>query len=324
MDDLIKCNVCERFKDETHYLEVDSLFLKRGKLPFCNECLGRLLEKNDYSWDFVDKLCQFCDLPFLPKEFEAAKQYNGRNLVFPAYVRRIRGMEYDDGDRLDWRYYYEQYKELEESGRLIDELPGLSDERRRELAKKWGPNYDDEALEYLEELYEGLLLTQNVNGTLQTDRAYKICKISYELDCRIRAGEDFDKMLSSYDKLTKIAEFTPKNVKDASDFESMGELVKWLEKGGFKNHYYDDVTRDVVDESIKNIQSWNQRLYTNESGIGDEINRRIESLRAANELENYYDLNTENTDFDEYEKEGYDSLMEEPEEFAADIEEDKY
>jgi len=322
MDDLIKCSVCAKFKDESHYTQVNSLFLRKGQLPFCNECIGRLLEKNNYSWDFVDKLCQFCDIPFLPKEFETAKQYNGRNNIFPAYVRVFKTKTYDE-QGVDWKGWHDTYKELEDSGRLVENLPGLAEARRRELQKKWGPNYDDEALEYLEELYEGLLLTQNVNGTLQTDRAYKICKISYELDCRIRAGEDFDKMLTSYDKLTKIAEFTPKNVKDASDFESMGELVKWLEKGGFKNHYYDDVSRDVVDETIKNIQSWNQRLYTNESGIGDEINKRIESLRAASELENYYDLNTDNNDFDEYEKEGYDKLMEE-EEFEAEISEDKY
>lgn len=69
-------------------------------------------------------------------------------------------------------------------------------------------------------------MTQNINGDLQHDQAIKICKISYELDCRIREGADFDKMLSSYDKLIKTAEFTPKNVKNASDFESVGELCK--------------------------------------------------------------------------------------------------
>lgn len=69
-------------------------------------------------------------------------------------------------------------------------------------------------------------MTQNISGALQADQAIKICKISYELDCRIREGTDFDKMLTAYDKLVKTAEFTPKNVKNASDFESVGELCK--------------------------------------------------------------------------------------------------
>jgi hypothetical protein len=81
--------------------------------------------------------------------------------------------------------------------------------------------------------------------------------ISLELESRIRAGADFDKLLSSYDKLVKVAEFTPKNAKNANDFDSVGELIKWLEKRGWKNKFYDGVTRDVIDETIKNIQNYN-------------------------------------------------------------------
>jgi len=81
--------------------------------------------------------------------------------------------------------------------------------------------------------------------------------ISLELESRIRAGADFDKLLTSYDKLVKVAEFTPKNAKNASDFDSVGELFRWLEKRGWKNKFFDGVTRDIVDETIKNIQSYN-------------------------------------------------------------------
>jgi len=80
-----------------------------------------------------------------------------------------------------------------------------------------------------------------------------LCMISYELEQRIRNGEEFDKLLASYDKLVKVAEFTPKNAKNASDFDSTGELWRWLEKRGWKNKFYDNVTRDIVDETIKNI-----------------------------------------------------------------------
>jgi hypothetical protein len=59
--------------------------------------------------------------------------------------------------------------------------------------------------------------------------------------------------LTSYDKLVKTAEFTPKNVKNINDFDSVGELIKWLEKKGWHNTFYDNVTRDVVDETMKNI-----------------------------------------------------------------------
>ena len=85
------------------------------------------------------------------------------------------------------------------------ELPLIDEERRKRMVAKWGPGYDDEDIIYLENLFNGLTTTQNVNGALQTDQALKICKISLEIDSRIREGSDYDKLLTSYDKLVKIA-----------------------------------------------------------------------------------------------------------------------
>jgi hypothetical protein len=164
-------------------------------------------------------------------------------------------------------------------------LPGLADEKRKTLKAKWGANYDDEALEYLNNLYLGLLSTQNINGKLQMDQAEKICKMSYEIDRRIAEGTDFDKLLSSYDKLVKAAEFTPKNVKNINDFDTFGEAAKWMEKNGWKNTFYDKVTRDIVDETLKNYQNFVQRLYTNESSVPEEVTRRLEALKATAEIE---------------------------------------
>lgn len=78
------------------------------------------------------------------------------------------------------------------------------------------------------------------------------------------------------------------------------ELALWLEKRGFVNKYYDGATRDVIDETLKNIQSYNQRLYVNESSIGEEITARINALKVSEQTENYYDTNKE-YDLDEYE-----------------------
>ena len=218
---------------------------------------------------------------------------------------------------LDWGAYFEEFKRLRDRGELGRQLPEVNEEERREQRLRWGHNYDDEALDYLDSLYNGLLSTQNVNGSLQGDQAIKLCKISYEIDQRIAEGSDFDKLLSSYDKLVKIAEFTPKNVKNLNDFDTCGELVRWLEKKGWHNRFYDDVTRDIVDETIKNIQSFNQRLYVNESGIGDEITHRIENLNSIQKLENYYDTDVQ-FDKDSYENVGYEDLFED-EEFEADV-----
>ena len=311
-----KCVHCGQMKDSFSFLRTKSFMYPNGYVDVCVDCLGKILEEANFDWNMMDKICQYLDIPFEIERFEELRRTNSAADLLKAYNLIYFSEEYDN---IDWKSYQEAYKELEAAGALEDAVPGLAEEKRHRLQEKWGFNYDDEALIYLENLYDGLLLTQNINGALQGDQAIKICKISYEIDCRIREGADFDKLLASYDKLVKTGEFTPKNVKNASDFESMGELCRWLEKRGFVNPFYDGETRDVVDETIKNIQSWNQRLYTNESGIGDEITQRIQALKTAAELESYYDLNEENTDFDNYENEGFEQLFQN-DEFEAELE----
>ena len=307
------CSICGGTFGPEGFIKTKSLFYPDGYLPMCADCIKQLLIEHDFDWDLVDKLCRYTDIPFIPAEFERLHESNGDN-VFQVYADVFLSSEFEG---LGWKQYYEEFLRLKEKGHIEDELPILKEEKRKQLKEKWGSNYDDEELQYLENLLDGLLQTQNISGALQFDQALKICKISLNLDSKIREGADFDKLMGSYDKLVKTAEFTPKNVKNASDFESTGELIKWLEKRGFKSKFYDNVTRDIVDETIKNIQSYNQRLYTNESGIGDEITRRIEALKTIKDLENYYDVGKE-YDLDEFENDGYEELMKN-EEFVADV-----
>ena len=316
------CARCKENQSVSNFIPTKSWFYPDGYLPVCADCIKNHLAANNFNWVVVEKVCQYSDIPFVPREFERLRELNGDD-VFPTYAAVFLEKEFEG---LGWGDYFRKFKELKEQKLIEDELPELDDEKYKNLRDKWGANYDNSELDYLEELLTGIFSTQNVNGKLQADQAQKLCKISLEIDSRIRGGGEIDKMLTSYDKLVKIAEFTPKNVKNASDFDSVGELVRWLEKRGWVNGFYNDVPSDIVDETIKNIQSYNQRLYTNESGIGDEITRRIEALKEAKELEVGDDLDDEFTriDSDDYENEGYNEFFERYEHdevFDAEVEE---
>jgi hypothetical protein len=288
---------------EEGFAPTKSPFYPDGVIPMCNDCVDREIAAHGGDWDYIDKMCQMADIPFVPKEWERLCEMNEQE-VFYRYATIFLGSEYEG---IGWSDYFKAFKELKAAGVLEEELPEVADRRRQELKDKWGANYDDEALRYLEGLFNGLMTTQNVNGALQIDQAKKICKMSYEVDRRIEEGSDFDKLLSSYDKLVKAAEFTPKNVKNINDFDTFGEAIKWLEKRGWRNTFYDNVTRDIVDESMKNFQNFNQRLYTNESSMPEEIARRVEALKATAALENENYYNTDKSyDLDAFEREGYE------------------
>ena len=315
------CTCCGGSFGVEGFAPTTSLFYPDGVIPVCNDCIDKMIDEHGADWSFIDKLCQMADIPFIPKEWETIAEMNTSG-VFYKYAQVFLRSEYDG---ITWGDYFELYRTLRDAGKLEDELPGISDDKRARLKKTWGATYDDEALEYLDSLYQGLLSTQNINGKLQMDQAQKICKMSYEIDRRIEEGSDFDKLLSSYDKLVKAAEFTPKNVKNINDFDTFGEAVKWMEKNGWRNRFYDNVTRDVVDETMKNYQNFAQRLYTNESSIGDEVTRRLEALKTTAELENdsYYGTNKE-YDLDQFERDGFEvTFAGEEEEFNIDLDGDE-
>ena len=314
-----KCERCGQVLTTENFARTHSPFYSDGLIPFCDDCARDYLREHGWDWEFVDKLCQYAGIPFIVKEWERIFELNGEENVWSVYSKVFASDSYKS---LGWADYFHQYQKLKETGLIEAEIPLLDEERLRKLHKIWGANYDEEELMYLEDLYKGLLVTQNVNGALQIDQARKLCKFSLEIDSKIRAGDkDVDKFLSSYDKLVKIAEFTPKNAQNAVDFDSFAEVGMWLEKRGHQNKFYDDVTRDVIDESLKNIENYNQRLYINEGGIGDEITQRLNSLKNANDLEeNIYDIKKE-YDLDEYDNEGYKA--EEEEDFIAEEEDDE-
>lgn len=278
-----KCSKCAIEKTTAHYIAVNSKF-HNGSLPICRECIGQMIsnEKDEGNkWNLVNKLCQWADIPFIPEEWDKIYCTKGKD-AFGIYCSIFRSEPYNT---VDWNMYNEVYLQLKEEQRLEDAIPTLKEKQMNDLRKKWGMSYDDEQLGYLESLHQGLITSQNIVGALNEDQALKLCKISLIIEEKIRAGVDFDKDLRAYDSLAKLSNLTPKNVKEANEFDSFGEVFAYLEKAGWMNKYYDGAVRDEVDNTEKNIKNWLRYLYVNESGVAEEIEERINNLKVAAELE---------------------------------------
>ena len=276
------CTKCKDEKTTAHFIAVNSL-LHSGSLPICRECLAKMISSapEKECWNVIDKICQWADVPFLPGEWEKLYQANGKDTL-GVYIAIFRTEQYKT---LDWMTYNNVYLQLLEEGRVDDAIPELREKRLQDWRRKWGMGYDEEQLEYLENLHLGLINSQNVVGALNEDQALKLCKISLIIEEKIRGGVDFTKDLKAYDELAKLSNLTPKNVKDANEFDSFGEVYAYLEKTGWQNKYYDGAVRDEVDNTEKNIKNWVRYLYINETGIAEEIEQRINNLKVAAELE---------------------------------------
>lgn len=275
------CIKCKEEKTYAQYIAVNSP-LHAGSLPICRDCLAKMIAAapEEERWNVVDKICQWADVPFIPGEWQKIYFANGKNAI-GMYMAIFRQEHYNT---LDWMMYNKAYLQLQKENRVEDGIAELREKQLRDWRKKWGMQYDEEQLEYLENLHQGLLNSQNVVGALNEDQALKLCKISLIIEEKIRAGLDFSKDLKAYDDLSKLSNLTPKNVKDANEFDSFGEVFAYLEKTGWVNKYYDGAVKDEVDNTEKNMKNWVRYLYVNETGVAEEIEQRIQNLKTAAEL----------------------------------------
>lgn len=297
----ITCQYCGQTKPGSSFLKSKSEFFPLGTVDICTECIEDFIERNNANFNFLDKLCRWLDIPFIPDRWVKYYEVSGA-VAISTYVETIYQESYP---MLDWKEVNDSYVELKERNKLEEAMPELKQEKFRKLQKKWGEEYSESDIYYMEDLFQGILQTQNVNGKLQTDDAVKLCKISLLLNQKIRDGEDFDKVLKSYDTLRKSADFTPKNIKNACDFDSVGELFMYCEKKGWENAFYDNTPRDTVDLVMKDVQSWLRNLYKNETGIAEDVERRIQALKNADEMENTI-MTIEDDGLDDFEAAGYD------------------
>lgn len=295
-----RCSYCNREQPTTEYTRTRCKFFTDGYIPVCNSCLDLIVRSaNDNErWNKVNKLCQWVDVPFIPKEWEKIYRANTKGW-FSTYCRVFGAKEFDN---LDWREYNDLFLKLHQADILVDEVPGYEEEKYKMLTKKWGP-YEHSELDQLEDLFNETIATQNVTTGNQIDQLKKICKTSLLIDERIAANQPYKDLMDSYEKLIKTAELTPKNTKNSNDFDSIGEVGAYLESLGWLNKFYDGATRDEVDETIKNVQNWTRKLCIGESTMTEEIEQKINNLIGSTAVPDY-----DSFDYDEYEKGATDIL----------------
>ena len=296
-----KCIKCGQEQPISSFLPIQGRFFPNGYTPICTDCLEDMVEEENGNFSCLDEMCRWLGISFRPDKWVELYKAKGKTAL-SMYVKIAMTEEYP---MVNWRTTYEKYRELEERNDLDSLLPQLTEAAYNELRAKWGMEYSDEQLKYLDDMYQGILQTQNVNSRLKEDDAVKLCKINLLIDEKIRAGENFDKLLKSSDTLIKTAGFTDKDIKNACDFDSVGELFAYCEKKGWLNEFYDNSPKDQVDLVMKDVQTWLRNLFKNETGIAEDVQRRIEALQAADAMEESI-MAVQDDGLDDFDTEGYD------------------
>lgn len=284
-----ECPCCKRLLGEKDYNEVKSPFFPDNHLTICRQCLSseaqsREGEDGDMEgvWDFVNRVCEWADIPFMPEEWTKLYEANP-NGALGRYLDYYKTNPYA---RTSWQSYEDKWKKIIESGKTTDLHPVFNKEKIKQWAEDWGSSYSTEDYIKLDKIYEGLKKSFGISDVLKDDCARKMAKVSVEIDRAIAAGIDVSKLINSYNSLQKTGGFTSDNARDFNNFESCSELCLFLAAHGWKNKFHNDESQDIVDTTLKSIQHWTTRLYNNESTIADQVGERIKAKERIDRMEN--------------------------------------
>ena len=202
-----------------------------------------------------------------------------------------------------------------------DEEIDLTDEDRVYLRLKWGKAYKPEEWVRLEQLYNDMMNSYDVQGAGHEDNLKLLCKTSLKANQLIDIGdvEGFQKMSKVYDQLMKSGKFSAaQNKAESGEYvDSVGELVAICEKDGFIPRYYVGEPNDKVDQTIIDMKRYTRTLITEETNLGNLIEEAIKNNQKEDEAaKNSDDVDTGLLDdVEELEKQLQDKDFEDYSEF---------
>ena len=159
----------------------------------------------------------------------------------------------------------------------------LTDDDKIYLSVKWGRSYRPDEWVRLEQLYNEMMESYDIQTAGHIDTLKLICKTSLKANQLLDLGDvdGAQKMVKMYDSLMKSGKFTAAQIKsEQGEFvDSVSEIVALCEKEGFIPRYYVDGPQDKVDKVLLDTQHYVHNLVTEEMGLGNLIENAVKLLK---------------------------------------------
>lgn len=158
-------------------------------------------------------------------------------------------------------------------------ISDLTDEDRRYLCLKWGKTYRPDEWIRLEELYEQMLASYDIQAAGDINTLKLACKSSLKANQLLDIG-DIDgaqKSMKMYETMMKAGKWTAQQNKEEGNdaIDSIGELVAICERDGFIPKYYVDGPKDKADRVLQDMQIYTKDLIQNETGLNVMMERAV-------------------------------------------------
>lgn len=167
----------------------------------------------------------------------------------------------------------------QQNGNDEDIADDLTEEDRRYLRLKWGKAYKPEEWVQLEQLYQEMIQSYDINAAGDLNSLKIACKASLKTNQLLDIG-DIDgaqKMSKVYQETMKAGKWTAaQNKAEKGEFvDSVSEIIELCEKYGYIERFYIDSPNDKVDLTIADMQRYTRTLLTEETNLGNMLEQAI-------------------------------------------------
>ena len=158
-------------------------------------------------------------------------------------------------------------------------ISDLTDEDRRYLCLKWGKTYRPDEWIRLEELYEQMINSYDIQQAGDINTLKLACKSSLKANQLLDIG-DIDgaqKATKMYETMMKAGKWTAQQNKEEGNdaIDSIGELVAICERDGFIPKYFSEGPKDKADRVLQDMKIYTKDLIESETGLTTKMERAL-------------------------------------------------
>ena len=170
-----------------------------------------------------------------------------------------------------------------------EELPDLAAdltlEDKKYLVMKWGRTYKMNQLIQLQQKYNQMTASFDIQDADSKNSLILICKTYLKMNQALDCGdvEGYGKYSRTYDMLRKSAKFTAaQNKENKSEIvDSVGQLVAFCQKYGGKIPRFQIKQPDAIDKIIDDLKSYNRSLVYQDAALARQIQDYLKQVKAA-------------------------------------------
>lgn len=228
---------------------------------------------------------------------EIAETINKASFPIPEKPLEIPDLEADTSNPYAATGDEDYFAEQGEGDDLGNEL---TEEDRIYLRLKWGKAYKPEEWIKLEQLYQEMMESYDIQTAGHIDTLKMVCKTSLKTNQLLDIG-DIDgaqKASKMYDMLMKSGKFTAaQNKAESGEYvDSISELVAICEKDGFIPRYYTEGPQDKVDRTLEDLQKYTRSLVMEEMNLGTMIEKSLRQIEKERETEEQFEAEAADDD----------------------------